>query len=98
MRKKKQLDRPRIKPAVYRAEEPRIIAFCLDMLTERAGFATPIREVYEEYRYWLRARGHDDTALSLDGFGRMFPKAYGRKTVVTLEGQLSAVKDVEIRS
>ena len=43
--------------------------------------ATPMHVVYDEYCDWLARRDLGPTKLSLDGFGRLFPKNFERKVV-----------------
>jgi phage/plasmid-associated DNA primase len=93
----KQAARPRLKESDWRQEEPRILTFCLDRLQTMPGARTPMREVYSGYQEWLRARGHR-TKLSIDGFGRLFPRCYERKVIAAGKGKtMRALIDVRLK-
>jgi hypothetical protein len=76
------MQRKRLKESDWRREEPRILAFCLDIIKPEPNHRLSMEGIFEEYRKWLKTRRQEDTVLSIDGFGRLFPRVYPRRTIV----------------
>lgn len=74
--------RKRLKEEDWRREEPRILAFCLDLVKPKENHRISMKQLFDAYNTWLKHRGYDDSVLSVDGFGRLFPKSFPRQTLV----------------
>jgi phage/plasmid-associated DNA primase len=60
-------------------ETRRIMEFCLSELrTTGDGAKVPIEEVYDAYKAWVAEQGQK-TKVSIDSFGKRFPKHYKRE-------------------
>jgi hypothetical protein len=79
--------RERLNPEIWRAERARILNFCLDLLKPKVGHRLSMQQIFDEYQGWLKQRGHGGSKLSIDGFGRLFPKTYPRRTMF-FEGEV----------
>lgn len=91
--------RERVPPRVLKEESRMISLFCmLNVFSSKDPKARiPVSELYTAYEAWIRERGYSGTALSVDGFGRLLPKVYTRKTVNAGGGTARYVIGVEVQ-
>lgn len=75
--KKKQ--RKILHPSVLAAEKAAITQFMFDVSEPEKGAKIPLSHVYKHYHVWRRSLKLSKSALTLDGFGRLFPKSYERR-------------------
>jgi len=71
-------------PEVLRQESHWIIQFCLSELKVSDG-VLKVADAYLAYKDWVEANG-GKSQISIDGFGRMLPKTYGR-FYTTIDGE-----------
>lgn len=94
----KAATRERVPPKVLKEESRMISLFCLlnVMSSKDENHRIPVAGLFEAYQDWLEANGYAPTAISVDGFGRLLPKVYTRKTVNTGGGTSRYVIGVEL--
>lgn len=94
----KAISRERVPPKVLKEESRMISLFCLlnVMSSKQEAHRISVSELFEAYQAWLKSNGHSPTALSVDGFGRLLPKVYTRKTVNIGGGTSRYVIGVEL--
>ena len=73
MKKRKRITTERLA-----TERKWISQFVIASLRAEPGQKTPICDIFDAYQAWLKKSGLGKTELSIDGFGRMFPKHYSR--------------------
>lgn len=81
--------RPRIKPETLAQERRDIMLFSLDALEKlpaRDGAYTLVSTLFNEYKKWRRESDKPATQLTIDGFGRLFPKTWGVRKVINRGG------------
>lgn len=72
---------PQLSPVVRAAEKAAITQFMLDRVGPRKGGRLPIASIFAAYEAW-RKDGHlSPTELEVDGFGRLFPAFYTRRSL-----------------
>lgn len=90
------MGRIRIKPSRLKEEKSRVYQFTFDCVRPMEGKYFFIHDAYDTYKLWCLEMGHDETELSVDGFGRLFPGCYKRK-LLNRDGRISrAVIGAEI--
>lgn len=72
--------RKNIAPKVLAAENSAITQFIFDVGVPRKGAKIPLQIVFGAYQAWRRKNKMSPTKLNIDGFGRLFPHAYPRKS------------------
>lgn len=75
MKKRKNLH-----PKILAAESAAMTQFLFDCGYARQGAKTPLREFFAAYQLWRRRNKMPPTELTVDGFGRLFPNAFPRKS------------------
>lgn len=55
-----------------------ITQFALNHVISNAGSKVPIADIYNEYCDFLARKNLGPSKLTVDGFGRMFPKGFKR--------------------
>lgn len=78
---KKLTTRERVPLAALKQEKTDIIQFALDKIALEANTRVFMHELFEAYDTWRAKRKKDASALSIDGFGRLFPKHFHRATL-----------------
>lgn len=72
--------RKNIHPKVLAAENAAITQFLFDTTAARKDAKLPLAVFFEGYQRWRKQNKMPATALTIDGFGRLFPHAYPRKS------------------
>lgn len=72
-------------PKVLEAENGAITQFMFDAVEplspDQVHQTIPLQEVFDAYQTWRSRNKLPPTVLTVDGFGRMFPQAYPRRSV-----------------
>lgn len=74
------MKRQNIAPKVLAAENSAITQFLFDVISPLEGGKVPIQFVFDAYQKWRSKNKLAPTILSVDGFGRLFPNAYPRRS------------------
>jgi hypothetical protein len=72
--------RKTIPPKTLAAENAAITQFLFDVALPAPGVKLPLQEVFEAYENWRQDHELPPSKLNIDGFGRLFPKAYPRRS------------------
>lgn len=96
MTKKRKMERVRVSPNTLLAEKTLVSAFTMNFLRAAPGTKTAISDVFQCYRTWLGEMGLGDSKLSVDGFGRVFPKHFKRGTAMMDGGTRKCIFDVRV--
>ena len=82
MKKKKKAasKRSKIGPVEAYLERLEIVKFTRDRLKPSAQGWIEMRHVYHAYKTWRKKMRLPVSKLSLDGFGKLFPKSFKRET------------------
>ena len=76
------MSKKRCIPRDVRAKERGwILQFTLLKLEADASERVAIMDVFAAYKKWVQAKKGTASVLSIDGFGRLFPKGFMRKPV-----------------
>jgi hypothetical protein len=67
-------------PRQLAAENAAITQFLFDCAKPYAPAKLPLGEFFGAYMLWRKRNQMKPTALNIDGFGRLFPHAYPRKS------------------
>lgn len=62
------------------AENAAITQFVFDCTFPVKGNKVPLQDVFLVYKLWRKRNGLKPSILTIDGFGRLFPHAYARKS------------------
>lgn len=75
-------ERIRVKEVDLKCEAHWITQFVLNHIVEvKTVKGIPIGYLFERYQEFIKRRYNSGTQLSVDGFGRMFPKHYQRRSI-----------------
>ena len=93
------MTRRTIHPAQLAAESGAIIQFVFDCVEPHDGHRMPIAEVFEHYQAWRDSNKLPLTQLHIDGFGRLFPRVFPRKSAYWSEskGSLKCVLNARLK-
>lgn len=72
--------RKNLSPKILAAENAAITQFVFDCTAPVPGNKVPLADVFLVYKLWRKKNGMRPTVLNIDGFGRLFPHAYARKS------------------
>lgn len=72
--------RKNLSPRVLAAENSAITQFLFDRTSPFQDGKIPLQRVFDCYQAWRAKNAMPPTALTIDGFGRLFPHAYPRKS------------------
>ncbi len=75
MRRIKRINLP---PKELAAERDAVTQFLFDKCVPLKGSWQPIEMFFDGYKLWRKVNKMPKTILNIDGFGRVFPKAYKR--------------------
>jgi hypothetical protein len=84
MSKAKSSVRKRISVQELKREAVRVRSFVVTSI-EKSDGPTPVSSVFSAYKRW-----NPSTKLSIDGFGRLFPKTFSRK-IAKINGRVQRV-------
>lgn len=73
--------RKNIDPDVLRVERAQICQFVSEAVRPADGAHFFISDAFDRYQKWLKDTGLPKTALSVSGFGRLFPEQYKRSVL-----------------
>ncbi len=65
-----------------REETSRIQAFALSEIEPKEGSKVSMVEVFTRYEDWAASRGFVPLEMTIDSFGRLFPKTFPRRIIV----------------
>lgn len=71
--------RRKIPPLELALEKHCMFQFVMTHVVREEGKRIHMKEIFASYKKWLIAQGCKPSQLTLDGFGRMFPKGFERK-------------------
>lgn len=74
------MSRKSIPPKDLAAESAAITQFLFDVAEPKEGTKLPLQVVFQRYHLWRSKNRLTPTRLSIDGFGRLFPHVYPRKS------------------
>ena len=94
MKKVKKKQKPRDRKAV-RQEGAMIQNFVMSHIV--AGAGAPLQEIHTAYQKWLKKLKLGESKLSVDSFGRLFPKNFERISVYREGKQFRGVAGIEVR-
>ena len=89
-------ERIRLHPDVQARERKWVSEFVLNHVVETPGSKLSVEEVFDSYCDWLARNDRGPSMLSIDGFGRLFPKHFERKTAAYGEGTRKVVFGVRV--
>lgn len=72
--------RKNIAPKLLAAENSAITQFLFDATLPLKEAKMPLAVVFDGYRVWRKRNKMPATKLTIDGFGRLFPHVYPRKS------------------
>lgn len=72
--------RKTLNPKLLAAENAAITQFVFDCTFPFRGNKVPLAAVFSVYALWRKKNGLKPSILTIDGFGRLFPRAYPRKS------------------
>ncbi len=89
----------RLPLGVLAAEKRDITQFVVSKTRPTKEFNTPIRELFSAYRSWRFHTRRGNSLLSVDGFGRLFPKNFKRASVyhAPLKNTIKCVIGLEVK-
>ncbi len=91
------MQRKRLSKVDLAQEKRTIFQFCVDHVVWQEAAIITMVEVFSAYKAWRKGYGWVETKLSIDGFGRLFPKNFARKSVWRDGKLLHAVVNVRIK-
>lgn len=74
------MKRKQLAPRTRSAEKAAITQFVFDAVQPAPDAQTPIQAVFDAYQGWRDKNQLPPSALNIDGFGRLFPHIYPRKS------------------
>ena len=74
------MSRKNIPPKILDAENDAITQFLFDATVTQDGNKLPLQYVFTAYELWRKGHSLTPTRLNIDGFGRLFPHVYPRKS------------------
>lgn len=77
----------RVPVKVLEAEKAAITQFILSRTIPTEAARTPMGVFFKDYRSWRAITRRGNSRLSIDGFGRLFPKTYKRGSVYWAPGK-----------
>lgn len=95
---KKKSERVRVSSNTIASERTLVSAFTMNFLREAPGTKIAIHDVFDAYCAWLKTMGMPESKLSIDGFGRLFPKHFDRGTALIDGGARKCVFDVRVHT
>ena len=94
---KKLTLRERVPLATLKQEKMDILQFALDSVKPEANNRGFMHEIMERYNLWRIAHGKKPSDLSIDGFGRLFPKHFCRATLCRNGEVYKGVRGIAIK-
>lgn len=90
--------RKNIPPKILKEETRQIGHFFFECVAPCEGNKLSIHHIFESYKKWRETEGLPKTAVSVDGFGRLFPRSYRRGSTYfpELKKVLKCVFDMEL--
>lgn len=76
----KKTKRKNISPKILAAESAAITQFLFDVGKPVKGSKVPLQTVFLVYQEWRKKNKLKPSVLTIDGFGRLFPHAYPRRS------------------
>lgn len=70
----------RLPQKILEAEKAAITQFVVSRTLPDESVRTPMGELFKDYRSWRAKTRRGNSRLTVDGFGRLFPKTYKRAT------------------
>lgn len=94
--KKRMKKRKRVPESTLSHERLWVSEFTLNSIVEQSGGKLAIHDIFDSYCDWLARRELGPSKLSVDGFGRLFPKHFKRATAMLDGGTRKCVFDVKV--
>lgn len=89
-------ERHRIPETTLENERLWVAEFTLNYVVECPGTKLAIQDIFDQYCDWLVRRGLGPSELSVDGFGRLFPKHFKRATGMFENGTRKCVFNIRV--
>lgn len=75
------MKRRQLPPNVLAQERDWIRQFVAMKVIPTEGARVTTAQLFDAYKAWLKKHGIGPTVLTVDGFGRLFPKQFERRTI-----------------